>query len=317
MDYTIPMRAALRSLPVILVALLAPFSASAASLFLDPASAAYGPGDTFIVSVRIDPQGECMNAAHVELSYPPDELRVVDFTKGNSILSLWVGDPEIDNTTGRVAFSGGVPAGYCGRIPGDPSESDILGQVIFTVLKTPASAASVRILPASAVYLNDGAGTEAALTSRDALYALQATSTQATNPWVDQLSTDTTPPEPFTVQVESTKGVFGGAYYAVFSTVDKQSGLDHYEAFENGVWKRVTSPHVLADQLLRLPVEIKAVDKAGNERIGAYNASTTPARAGSGDLLMLVLSLALLFLILALRWLWERHVSAKSAPPVS
>ena len=312
MDYTIRMRPASTLLPLILVTALLPFSAHAAILSLDPASASYGPGDTFIVSVRVDPDGECINAAQVDLSFPSGELRAIDVARGNSILSLWVGDPQVDNATGRISFSGGIPAGYCGRIPGDPAQSNILGQVVFTVLKTNAASAAVHIVPTSAVYLNDGLGTKATLTFHDAIYTLGAMPTQTSNPWVNELSTDTTPPEPFTVQVESTKGVFGGAYYAVFSTVDKQSGIDHYEIFENGVWKRVTSPHVLADQFLNAPIQVRAVDKAGNERLGAYNASTTPPRAASGNAGNIILLLGIIGLLLVAHRLWERRAGPKS-----
>jgi hypothetical protein len=299
-------------LPVLLVASL-PLSASAAVLSVDPAAASYGPGDTFIASVRIDPKGECINTAQIELSFPSDELRAVDVARGNSIFSLWIGEPQIDNTTGRVTFSGGVPAGYCGQIPGDPSVSNVLGQVVFTVLKTAATRAVVHLLPTSLVYRNDGLGTKAELAFEDAVYSLQAAATQAVNPWVQAISADSIPPEPFTVHVESTVGVFGGAYYAVFSTVDKQSGIDHYEIYEHGVWQHVTTPHVLADQLLSTPVQVKAIDKAGNERLGTYDASTTPARvSGEGNLVsVFVLILGLIVLIVAHR-LWERRVALGS-----
>src|SRR4051812_20788407 len=41
-----------------------PFIANAATLYLDPSSGNYGPGDTFIVSVRLQTDSECVNAAH-------------------------------------------------------------------------------------------------------------------------------------------------------------------------------------------------------------------------------------------------------------
>jgi hypothetical protein len=151
---------------------------------------------------------------------------------------------------------------------------------------------------------------------KDASYAILAAATQAVNPWVETISSDTTPPEPFTVYVESTAGVFGGAYYTVFSTVDKQSGIDHYEIFERGVWQRVTTPHVLVDQLLNAPVQVKAVDKAGNERLGTYDASTKPVRVNSGNSLasILIIVIGLLALVVAHR-LWERHHASESQPP--
>ena len=64
----------------------------------------------------------------------------------------------------------------------------------------------------------------------------------------------------------------------VFSTEDKQSGIDHYEIAEkrdNEVlnyiddlnWRIAVNPQILNDQKLKSYVYIKAVDKAGNRRI--------------------------------------------------
>src|ERR1043166_3587861 len=89
--YTIYMY--IRHLALALLIAAAPFSASAASIYLDPDKGTYGPGDTFIVNVRLNTDGECINAANVELVYPAKSLRAVDFSKGGSIFSLWVTEP--------------------------------------------------------------------------------------------------------------------------------------------------------------------------------------------------------------------------------
>jgi hypothetical protein len=192
--------------------------------------------------------------------------------------------------------------------------SNVLGQVVFTVLKTTAARAVIHLLPTSAAYRNDGLGTKAELVLHDAEYAIAAAATQAVNPWVETIASDTTPPEPFTVQVESTVGVFGGAYYAVFSTVDKQSGMDHYEILERGAWQRVAAPHVLADQLLSAPVQVRAIDKAGNERLGTYDASTTPSRVTSNrnTLFSVLLVIIGLIALIAIHRLWERRTKSES-----
>lgn len=312
MSYTIAMRHAF-AFAVLLLSTLLPLSAGAASIYLDPASGTYGPGDTFIATIRIDTESQCINAAHVELTYPTDSLRVVDFGRGDSIFNLWVEEPKIDSQKGLITFSGGIPGGYCGKIVGDPEESNILGQVVFTVLKTAAKSVAIDVTAASEVYLNDGLGTKAPLTERAADISIAPQAQLSTNEWVDQVALDTTPPEPFSVQVESTKGVFGGAYYAVFSTVDKQSGIDHYEILENGIWKRVQNPYKLQDQSLKNGVMIKAVDKAGNERIGEYNPKTTPPPAYGADLTTLLSILALVLVALLAKWLLDRR--KRALPP--
>jgi hypothetical protein len=300
------------ALTILFLGAFAPLCAQAATLYIDPASGSYGPGDTFIAAVRTDTAGECINAAHVEIAYPKGVLRVVDVGRGDSIFSLWVEEPKIDQDRGLITFSGGIPGGYCGKIEGDPQQTNVLGKVIFTVLQTDAKTAGVSLLPTSAMYLNDGLGTSANVTLQGATFTVLPKAALSNNEWVDQVGSDTTPPEPFTVQVESTRGVFSGAYYAVFSTVDKQSGMDHYEIFEDGFWKRITNPYRLSDQRLRAGVEIKAIDKAGNERIGEYNPSATPPPATEEHSTAFFIILGLVLLLIAARWYW-RHTSGSTA----
>ena len=276
--YTVRMYSSARVAVCTLTLALFPFFAFGATLSLDPDGGAYGPGDTFIASVRLDNEGACINAAHVEVSYSPENLRAVDFSRGGSIFSLWVEEPLIDTEKGTVIFSGGIPGGYCGRIPGDPALSNVLGRVIFTVVTGDTKTARVRLAPSSVVYVNDGQGTELKPAVRDATYTLSSAAQGGGNPWLQEVADDVTPPDPFAVQIESTRDVFGGMYYIVFSTIDKQSGLDHYEIFERGVWKRISSPYKLGDQLLRNVIEVKAIDKAGNERLGTYTEGSPPPR---------------------------------------
>lgn len=273
---------------------LAPAFAGAASLYFDPSVGTYGPGDTFIINVRLTTDSsQCINAGHVIVRYPTATLRAVDFGRGSSIFSLWVGDPKIDTDAGTIDFSGGIPGGYCGRIPGDAALSNILGGIVFSVVSSSTNAAPISFDPATTLYENDGLGTELHPKLGTAAITIAHSSVGVGNPWIATVSADTIPPEPFTVSLESTRGVFDGKYYLVFSTVDKQSGLDHYEAYVRGVWNRVESPYVLPDQSLKSPIEIRAIDKAGNARMGTLSDAPPPPRQYAwGDLLLSIIVLA-------------------------
>jgi hypothetical protein len=75
--------------------------------------------------------------------------------------------------------------------------------------------------------------------------------------------------------------MFNGKYYITFETKDKQSGIAYHEISEKPInfiflakpdiknlsFKKAESPYVLEDQSLRSYVVVKAVDKAGNERV--------------------------------------------------
>jgi hypothetical protein len=292
--------------------LLLPLSASAASISVDTDQDAYGLGDTFIATVRIDNQGECINAGELSLAYPTGSLRAIDFSRGDSIFSLWVGDPKLDTDTGLVSFSGGTPGGYCGRVSGDPSESNILGRVVFSVVGAQDPSATISLLPASHIYLNDGLGTQAQLALAAKSLSIEPKPTLAANPWLDEVSGDTTPPEPFAIQIDSNRSVFNGKYYIVFSTTDKQSGLDHYEIHEGSVWKKITSPYVLRDQSPENGIEVRAIDKAGNIRLAQFDPGTVPPRQYTmGEYLSLaLLLLAAIIAIGARLYLARRNSTA-------
>ncbi len=300
----------------VFLALITPVSSFAAVLYLDPPEAVFGRGDTFMMSVRVDPEEDCINAAHVELSYPKESLRAVDFSRGSSILSLWIDEPRLDVENGMVTFEGGVPGGYCGRIPGDPVQSNILGKVVFTVTDAVQGVAEVSISPRSELYRNDGLGTKVALTVQGSRITLVPEPQLSENEWLSAVGADTIPPDAFSVELETMRGVFGGDYFAVFSTVDKQSGLDHYEIFEREAWKTIESPYRLKDQALRYPVQIKAIDKAGNERLGEFDENTVPKREFAPEQYAIIGGIALVLLLaLFVRIRTRRAQSNDSTPP--
>lgn len=249
----------------------------AATLYAESPESAFGPGDTFMTTIRLDTNGECINAGRVVVSFPKNLVKAVDFSRGGSIFSLWIADPFFDNENGQVVFEAGVPGGYCGRIQGDPALTNVLGRIVFSVLEYDANPVAISPTTLSELYLSDGAGTRAEVLVRPASVMLAEVAT-GQNAWLQEVEADTLPPEPFLVRVESTEDVFYGNYYAVFSTIDKQSGLSHYEIVERNAWKRIESPYKLRDQGLQNPVEVRAVDKAGNTRLGDYNPETVPER---------------------------------------
>jgi hypothetical protein len=83
---------------------------------------------------------------------------------------------------------------------------------------------------------------------------------------------DSVPPEEFKPEIGRDPAIFEGKYFLSFATVDKMSGIDHYETLETrdkkqDIWKKVESPYLLEDQSLQSKILVKAVDKAGNEKI--------------------------------------------------
>jgi len=277
-----------------------PLFTHAAQIYLDPATGKYPPGVTFGVDVRVDtPHGQCLNVFEVDLSYPKDILQAVAATDGNSILSVWVKEPTIYQDYGLVSLVGGLPGGYCGRVTGDPTLSNKLATIYFRFPTSTAPAASSSVpqtarlsfLPGTRAVLNDGSGTIAPITLSGASYATILKGQYASvDTWQTALQNDATPPEPFTVSAYRDPSLFSNQWFAVFSTVDKQTGIDHYEVAEvppsslkqpqsQWNWFRAVSPYLIKDQTLNDTIAVRAIDAAGNVRVAEYTATSTQQKA--------------------------------------
>lgn len=310
-------------------------SAKAARLYLDPAEGNYGPGDSVEVNIRIDVDKACVNTVEAELAFPKNTLEFKDFITGDSILSIWVERPATAdapkiNESGNVYFAGGIPGGYCGKIPGDPGDSNIIGRLAFVVLPVTADSASdkaeLAFTDRSRVLINDGLGTEDELLKQAASFKIENVAVNRSYDWKSRISSDTIPPEPFVLELRHDKNMFDGAYYLTFSTVDKQTGVDHYAALElkadeqEGVkpkgyfwdkwlnrervaplWQGAKTPYVLHDQSLTSIIKVKAVDKAGNERVVQFTPETYKDIKPDNSLKIVTIVVSLIiFLLMAL-----------------
>ncbi len=284
-----------------IIFLLLPFSSQAATIYLESDSQEYHIGDEFRVDIMVDKVGECFNTAEIEIDFPKDILNFINFSDGESLLSLWLEKPNSDNIQeinklGRLKFTGGIPGGYCGKIPGDPGVSNKLGAIFFKA-KNVAEGVEISIdNQNSKILLNDGQGSFDNLKVKNLKLDILEASSTSKNEWKELLKKDKIPPEPFVVELRQNPNMFDGAYYIIFSTTDKQSGIDHYEVLEIKLeeqlgikpkrsfwdivlgrkkktpkWEKVESiPYKLKDQSLESIIKVKAVDKAGNERVVEY-----------------------------------------------
>ncbi len=266
----------LQILIILSLFLFVPAATSAAVLYLEPASGEHQPGETFIVDLKIDTEGECINAIEGHLNFSQDILKAVDFSQADSLLILWLKLPEINQSEGLISFIGGIPGGYCGRIPGDPGPSDLIGKLILNIPGTlvqekEKNIGEIKFLDSSRVLLNDGLGTETKITVQGAVFSILEKPGTPENEWLEIIKEDKIPPELFEIEFNQDPLIFEGKYFITFFTADKQTGIDYYEIKEGeGDWKSGESPYLLEDQQLQSIIKVKAVDKAGNERITEY-----------------------------------------------
>lgn len=274
---------------------LLPLVSDAARLYLDPPRDMLQAGDATIIAVRLDvdrDEGVCVNTADVTITYP-DTIQAVDTTTRNSIFPLWVERPTINEARQQITFAGGIPNGYCGRIEGDPGVTNVLAEIVFRALPINGEATATGTVEVAAIdftndtvlYSNDGFGTQIAPEKFGAAVSiLPSTGVQLRDPWSEIVQADTIPPEPFSIQLERDDTLFGGDYYIVFNTTDKQSGIALYEVMEEPLaeqflfrfgqvgapWREAKSPYRLRDQTLHSTIRVRAIDKAGNQYVATF-----------------------------------------------
>ncbi len=263
-------------------------SVHAAFLYFDPPELSVYRGDTVTLRLRIDTdEGECINTVDAIVKYP-SSIRAVDVSRGESILSVWVEAPVIDEETKTITFAGGIPGGYCGRVAGDPKLTNVIAEIAFRSPGLSIGATEVDKNPevtigeGSQVLLHDGFGTRAPLrTASSRITLLDTPGSAQQDSWTDRVVADDIPPSDFAITLTRDDAAFSGKYFISFNSQDKQSGIDHYEVMEepfddfnlfrwgraDAPWVTAESPYVLKDQSLNSTIRVKAIDKAGLEQI--------------------------------------------------
>lgn len=129
--------------------------AKAATLYLMPQSQNVYAGDTFLTDVQINTNQEEINAIEGSLVFPDGKLAAIDVIKGDSIVNLWIKEPDYSGKKGEINFSGGMPKGFNGQ--------GSLFKIIFKVLESISAEgpADVFIKNDLRVLLNDGNATSA------------------------------------------------------------------------------------------------------------------------------------------------------------
>ncbi|MDD2325983.1 MAG: hypothetical protein PHW63_08300 [Alphaproteobacteria bacterium] len=238
---------------------LLPRWVSAAEFLVDTKASVLMLGQPFEAAVYLNSEGMDINAFEGVLEFPADKMEVKEIREGNTVANFWIEKPKADG--GRIKYSGITPGGYNG-------ERGFLFSVVF--LPKVEGRAELKLHGLSAL-INDGLGTAAAARARNANVEFSlAAPAMPVAPLNDRKQ-----PEPFEFKLISDPDLYGGKILLVFSTKDKDSGIDkfeiketRYQALINQVaWKTAESPYVLADQELKSYVVIRAVDKAGNERV--------------------------------------------------
>lgn len=220
-----------------------------------------GVGGQLKYTIAINTEGANINALAGRLIYPQDLLELKEIQDGNSIINFWIDEPKASSS--GIIFSGIVPGGYQG-------ENGLIFSAVFTAKKKALD--TINLVDAK-VLSNDGAGTELPVKAFSP-YHFMITDKTLGKEFTFSPIVDHDMPESFLPQVGQDQNVFENKNFVAFSTVDKGSGIEGYQVkevryplFDFSTWINATSPYILTDQDLHSYIYVRAVDKAGNERI--------------------------------------------------
>lgn len=254
-------------------------SVEAAKIFFEPAESTYEVGDSITVNVKLNTQGQNINAVDLSISYPP-LLEVQSISKSGSIIQLWVQEPNYTNT--GIFLSGGLPGGT----------STSNGVIAKLTLKAKAIGdGGLQLTPASSVLLNDGEGTKASLNAGITVFHItpqikKATENPAASPKKEPEKSPTPEPEKgkdkgevedkvkpqkFNILFAKDPRLFNGNDFISFFTVDSGSGVDHYEVkLGKSDFKIAQAPFSLEGLAPRTVIKVRAYDTEGNYRETIY-----------------------------------------------
>ncbi|MEW5805156.1 MAG: cohesin domain-containing protein [Patescibacteria group bacterium] len=239
-------------------------SAQAVEISIDSENQTIDVGEQFEAGLFLNTEDEDINAIEGAITFPTDLLELKEIKSGNSIINFWIEEPKITSEN-RVVFSGIIPGGF----------QEKRGLIFSMIFEARTEGNSVIEIQSIRALRNDGQGTETKTTVANLQFVILKQAPPFKLAPAEKKDIDI--PETFEPIVANDPTIFDGKYFLVFTTQDKLSGIDYYQVKERSQlllfrlfapdWRRAPSPYLLRDQSLKSEIYVKAVDKAGNERI--------------------------------------------------
>lgn len=268
-------------------------SASAASLLFSSSvsDGHVGLHQMFKVKVKLDPEGQTINSLEARIFYPHDLLKLSGIEDGSSFLSMWLDRPHEEG--GTINLSGIAPRGFDGNINNLEYSNRGPGDVV-TLIFDPIKAGTAVIGASSSVaLLNDGLGTQAALDHKPVTISIGDYLNTFVITGTDSIAPDF-------IYAEAHYDATLGGQYIFFQASDKDSGIDHYEIKNGNDWQTIQSPYLIKQN--GGVYYIKAVDRAGNEKIKEVQA-TSSSNVFLNNIFWLIVALLVILTALIIKYI--------------
>lgn len=140
-------------------------SVLAAELFVTPQIGTYGLNAAFSVDIKINSQGDSINAAQAHVVFPATVLEVSSVSTLGSVFGFWPEEPSFSNENGTIDFIGGTVNGVSGA-----------SLHVLTVAFRAKSAGEAAVsLDDGAITIDDGTGTNILTKTTGANYRIATT----------------------------------------------------------------------------------------------------------------------------------------------
>ena len=282
---------------------LLPQMVFAAQISFDAKTTQAQVGKKFEVILFVNTEQENINAFEGKVTFPNNLLDLKEIRDGNTIVNFWIEKPKARDNT--IVFSGVTPGGFNGR-------NGLIFSAIFEAKKEGVAKFGVND---ARTLRNDGIGSTAVL-SIVPFEMVISKEAQVKIPALPKIA-DREQPELFVPEIARDESISDGKWFIVFVTQDKASGIDYYEVKESrqkiltffSRWRVAESPYVLQDQELRSYVFVKAVDRAGNERMVKINPQNPIGwYENYENWIIIILGLVIVYAIK--RFLWRKYIKA-------
>ncbi|MFH1112113.1 MAG: hypothetical protein V1712_03555 [Patescibacteria group bacterium] len=124
-------------------------SADAATLSLVPDKKTVKIGEEISIDVKVDTEGESINAAQGAISFPASLLEAIKIERSSSVFNFWIEEPAFSNENGTANFIGGTSKGVTGKSL----------QILKLTLKARSAGSAEFSLSDAVVTASDGQGT--------------------------------------------------------------------------------------------------------------------------------------------------------------
>ena len=270
-------------------------STLAASTKLDFTEKNIGVGEQFYVDLMLDTEGESVNTIEGNITFQNDNLSLVRFEDGKSMVNLWVKKPTLDSDGNTLSFAGIMTNGFSGVI--DPFNPDykLPGPIIRLILvgKKPGTASlSTSVLNLN---LNDGKGTPI---TAPAFYDTVKIDNFVNNQKYENKGDSSPSLDAYIVREPD---LYDNKYVLIFNATDKASGIKSVSVKEGKRdWVKIASPYLLKDQSRRSTIYIQAANYLGVSVVETIEPLPEKLFTVSHIIIFLIVLLLLLTIIIIL-----------------